>query len=168
MGAVGGATGLLSLVSTGASIVQGVKQFTSAGAEADFAQQKADFDTQQLQLQIDREKTEAAIQARTREEKLRANLARQRAVFGSSGVDPNSGTPFRLQEVAIGSINREQSLSDFASSQNILNLNVQGEQVRIGNAATQSALDGKKTSAVFGTVTGASKILKGSSLLDRF
>lgn len=156
----------LPFIMAGATLLQGIQQFQAAGAEGDAAQAQADFETQQLETQIERDKAQAAIESRNREERLRRTLARQRALFGSSSVDEGSGTAIKLQEDAISSINREQGIEDFNTAQNILNLNIQQEQVGIANVAKQNVASGKQFSAITGTVVNSGKILQGSSLLN--
>jgi hypothetical protein len=148
------------------SLIQGFTQFQAAGAEADAAQQAADFKTRQLENQVERERAQAAIEARNREERLRQNLAAQRAAFGSAGVDINSGTAQTLQNASVSSINREQGQADFVSDQNILNLNLEAEQTQIGNVATQNALKYKQVGALSDAATSTYKIAKAESLIS--
>ena len=162
------AASTLSFATAGATLIQGFQQFQAIGAEAEAAQQSSDFKTKQIQNDIEREKAAAAIEARNREERLRQNLAAQRAAFGATNVDLNSGTPMRLREASTSSINREQGQADFVSGQNILSLNSEAEQVSIGNQAVQSAFRLKRGSSLLNTsLSTAGHIQIGLDELER-
>ena len=162
------AASALSFATAGATLIQGFQQFQAIGAEADAAQQAADFETRQLENQVERERAQAAIEERNREERLRQNLAAQRAAFGSAGVDLNSGTAQTLQNASVSSINREQGQADFVSGQNILNLNLEAEQTQIGNQAIQSAFRLKRGSSLLNTsLNTAGHIQTGLDELER-
>lgn len=137
----------------GGLMLSGITQFASIGSQANAASQATDFQNQQLQLQIDRERTQAALEEQQRERRLRSLLASQRAAFGGAGVSADSGSPLRLQETAIGSLNEEQSLADFETGQRIANLNIQGQQNIIGNNAAQNAFTARRGSALFETTS---------------
>lgn len=155
----------IPLILAGASVVQGVQSFMAAGEQADAAKRSQRFETQQLEMQVQRERTQAALEAQEREDRLRRALASQRAAAGSS-VDVNSGSPLRLQESTIGSINREQSIADFNTADRILNLNVQTEQANIRGAAAVGAARNQQFQAVTGTITNAYRgYSMGKSLL---
>lgn len=158
----------IPLILAGASVVQGVQSFMAADAAGDAAQQATAFETQQLELQVSRERTQAALEAQEREDRLKRALSAQRAAFGGAGVDASSGSALRLQETTIGSINREQSISDFNTSQNILNLNVQGEQAKIAGVAAQNRANAQKVSAITGTISGAASSGVGGSLISGY
>lgn len=141
----------------GGTVLSTISEMQARSAQGDVAKQQADFQQKQLQLDIDREATQSAIESKQREQRLRRSLAAQRAAFGSGGLEVNSGTPLRLQEVAIGSINEEQSYADFATEQTITNLNVQSEQAGIEGIAAQDAADRAASQALFEGISSAGK-----------
>ena len=150
-------TSAMPMLLKGATLLQGIQQFSAAGESGDVAQQQADFEAQQLEIQMERERAQAATEATAREDRLKRALARQRAIFGASGVDASSGSALRLQETAIGSINREAGAADFFSSQNILSLNAQKEQSIISAQASKSAASRKQGSSLLSTFSNIGK-----------
>ena len=146
-------------------LFQGAHAFSSAREQEAAAKNATDFETKQLSLQVQRERTQAALEAQQREDRLRKALAAQKAAFGSS-VDVSSGTPLRINEATTGAVNREQSIADFNTADRILNLNVQTEQAKIAGAARVNAARNNQTSAIIGTATNAARgYAIGKSLL---
>lgn len=145
--------GLMLAFSIGGQVLGAVQQQQAMSAQIKAERQAQAFRDKQTSLQISREETELALRSAENERRLRQQLASQRAAFAGAGVEAGSGSALRLQEATIGTINRQQGLDTFATSQNILNLNVQNEQDRIGSQATIGAIKTKKSTALWNAVT---------------
>lgn len=139
--------GLETALLIGGTVLSTVNEQNALSGQEDAAQAKADLETQQLQLQIDQERTQAALEARGREEKLTRALAAQRAAFGGV-VEASSGSPLRLQEVTTGSINREGSLADLESGNRIANINAEKGMVSIGLQAKKNSIRSQKNASL--------------------
>ena len=148
-------------LSIGGTILGAVQQSQSVSAQGKIAQQQADFKTRQLSLQVERERSQRALEAVEREKNLSKALSAQRARF--AGVaELSSGTPLTLAQSAISEATREQRLADFANQQRIANINVEQEQVGIGLTSTQQALKAKRGGIFIDAVSGIGTTLIGN------
>lgn len=152
---------LLLAAKIGGTILSTVSQVQSAGAQEDIANTQARLDTANLEAQIAREQAQAAREARNREERLRQNLSRQRAMMGGI-VDLSSGTPLRFQELSVGASNRAGSEADFITNANITNLNVQKGNTEINRIGSVNAAKEKKTQAIGKAISGIGGTIIGN------
>jgi len=131
----------------GGTVLSTVNEQRNLSAQEDAAKAQANIQNAQLQLEVTREQTQASIEAASRERKLARALASQRAAFGGI-VDASSGSPQRLQENTIGSINREQGFADLESGQRVANLNAEQANVNVGLTAKKNSIRFKKTASL--------------------
>lgn len=129
---IGAGLGILGTAISG--IQQASAQRAAGGAEQAAAEARA----RELRLKSSRERTQAAIDEADRQRRLRINLATQRARFAAGGVDPQTGSPLRIQESSISEILRQDRQAGLFSSLTVGALNRQASQeVRAGQAARQ-------------------------------
>lgn len=99
----------------------GIQQSNAQKAAGEAALLQSQQQADQLQLKIDQEKTQSALQEAERQRRLKRVLASQRAAFAGGGIDPFSGSPVTIdedtQEVAERSSNRAKLTSDIRSQQ---------------------------------------------------
>lgn len=153
--------GTLSTIGTGlglaSNVIGGIQEYQTIRNQAKAEETASEERAADIRLQVQQERTQQAIEQAEREKRLRRALASQRASFAGAGIDPNTGSPLNIQQQTTGLINREQRLSDEASSftQSVLNLNAERE-VR-GGYARASGLRSKATTSListFGKVSG--------------
>lgn len=135
----------------GGQALSGFQQRAALDMQSDAAMASAQFQTKQINLDIQREQTQKAIQRQQQEERLRRALATQRAAF--AGVDGSSGTPFRLQEEAIATSERESRYADLESDQRVASLNVEKSQVKVGAQYTRAGLKSQRRQVLFDTAS---------------
>lgn len=143
---------ILPTLLIGGQVLSGFQQRAALDMQSDAAMQSAAFEQKQISLQIDRERTQAAVERQQREERLRRALATQRAAFGGI-VDIGSGTPFTLQSESVAASKREQELADLETNQRITNLNLEKEQSKIGAQYTRAGLKSQRTQVLFDTAS---------------
>ena len=102
-------------------------------------------------LEVQRERTQEAIEDAERQRKLRRTLAAQRAAFAGGSVDIFSGSPVTIQEATAGQINREERLAEFASQDRIGSLNRQATGQRAAGIGKAASLIGKANTSLIGS-----------------
>ena len=126
----------IGAIGTAISGIQGAQAQKAAG-RADQAASEAR--ARELRLKGARGSTQSAIEEADRQRRLRITLATQRARFAAGGIDPQTGTPLRIQEASISEILRQDRQAGLFSSLSISALNRQaGQEVRAGAAARQA------------------------------
>lgn len=136
----------------GGQVLSGLEQRSVAKAQASAANQSAAFQQKQIALDIDREKTQQALEAAERERRLKIALAAQQA--RSAGIiELSSGTPQTLMNETIATSKREQDLANLDSAQRIANLNVESVQTEIGRQSRVSSYKSQGRQALFDTAT---------------
>lgn len=158
-GLLGGAAagGTLSTLSTVAglvgTVVSGISKANAQKAAGRSERLASEARARELELSAEKQRTQAALQDANRQKQLRITLAQQRARFGGAGIDPNSGSPLRLQQTAESEILRQDRQAGLFSSLTVSSLNRQGQsELRAGRAA-ESAAGFSATQTLIGTGT---------------
>lgn len=141
-------------------VLQGLQEYRGSQAEEGVARAQARLDKRSLEVQMERERTQAALEARDREDRLSRALARTRAAFGASGVEIGSGTPLRLQERQVSETNREQAIDDLNTSQNLLTARINREQIGFGLRAEKQAFRSSRRRILGGVIGNSYNIYK--------
>ncbi len=133
VGTIGAVAGVVG------TFVSGIAQSRQQRAAGKAEQAASEARARELRLQGARGRTQSAIEEADRQRRLRINLATQRARFAAGGIDPQTGTPLRIQESSISEILRQDRQAGLFSSLSISALNRQaGQEVRAGGAARQA------------------------------
>lgn len=115
------------------AIVSGVQANKSAKSQAS-----------QIELQMQAERTQHAIEAETRQRNLRSMLASQNAIFGGSNVDLSSGSASVIAGATFDEASRQQSQASLFSGVRTSILGMQEADIR---SQGRSALVGGSLSA---------------------
>jgi len=127
-------------LSVAGTALSGFQQSQAAESEAQAQTLASQQRARNLNLQIEQERTQEALEKADRERRLRRTLATQRAVFGAGGADPFSGSPVRIKEDTTAISERDQSRSDLVSDLRINTLGQQRSQsLRAGQFRASSA-----------------------------
>ena len=133
VGTIGAVSGIVG------TLVSGIGASRQQKAAGRAEQAASEARARELRLRGAREQTQAAIEEADRQRRLRITLATQRARFAAGGIDPQAGTPLRIQEASISEILRQDRQAGLFSSLSISALNRQAqEEVRAGQAARQA------------------------------
>ena len=89
-----------TLLSAGSAVVSGVQSNNAAKVQAS-----------QYNLQLEAEKTQAAVESEQRQRQLKTILASQNAIFGGSNVDMSTGTPSIIAGDTYNNAMRQQNQS---------------------------------------------------------
>lgn len=131
--AIGAGIGAIGTVLSG---IQGAQAQRAAGRTEQAASEAR---ARELRLRGARERTQSAIEDADRQRRLRITLATQRARFAAGGIDPQTGTPVRIQEASISEILRQERQAGLFSSLSVSALNRQASQeIQAGQAARQA------------------------------
>lgn len=130
---------ITTIISAATAVAGGVQQYRSAHAQAD-----------QLKLQQQAERTQAAIESEEQQKRLRSVLASQNAIFGAGGIDISSGTPSTIAGDTFNEAQRQSSQAQLFSDT---------RQSVIGSQISDTLSTG--TTGLIGGVLGA-----GTSLIN--
>ena len=156
---VGGTAVSFGTLSTGFALagtaLGGLQQFQASRNQAAAQEQASRARARELNLQVEQEKTQQALQEADRERKLRRAQAAQRAAFGSSGVDPFSGSPVAIQQDTESISRRSQNRNDLVS----------GLRINESIAQRENELRAGRTSASATRRAGRASLLQTGSTL---
>lgn len=141
-----------TLLSGAGTIFSGINSFMQMGAQEDAMEAKARMETLALRNDIEKSRLQAAEDAKNREEKLRNLLAAQRARLAGK-VEQTSGSPVKLQEQLIGSLNREGRYAAIETRNNIVNSQVEKGLVNLELNSGKSALNARRFASASDTLT---------------
>ena len=146
-----------------AAIAQTVGGVVQANTQAKAATREFELQRQQIELERSREETQSAIEAAEREKQLRSTLGRQRALFGAAGIEGSTGTPQKLADVAVGTLNRQSRFAELQTGLALSQLNIEEAQAAGVRAAKKSAARAKRAGAIIQGVSSVAEAVKGGS-----
>lgn len=140
-----GVAGAAAVASATTGIISGVQGSRSAALQA-----------QQQQLQLQGERTQAALDAQQLQLKLQRTLATQNAIFGGSNVSLSDGTPSIIAGDTYNqaSIMQQRANLQSQTKQSIMGLQIQDTQ-QAGNAAMATGFTQAASSLISAGMTGA-------------
>lgn len=153
IGAGGAVTagGLFTAASTAFTLYSGIQSYSQAKSAASAERSASQSRARELQLQMQQERTQNAVEDAERSRQLRRQIASQRAA--GAGIVDETGSILNIQNQTISESQRRENLAGSVSDNTVANLNRQAiSTLRAGENAYKAGMS-KARGSLINTIT---------------